>query len=45
MAERVGFYAIDVKPKEYAVLSFVPNKAIALERPQAPWTALPAYTR
>jgi hypothetical protein len=45
MAERVGFYAIGAKPKEYAVFSFVPNKALALERPQAPRNALATYTR
>ena len=45
MAERVGFYASRAKPKELAAFSFVPNKALALERPQAPRNALPAYTR
>jgi hypothetical protein len=40
-----GFYASGVKRKELAAFSFVPNKALALERPQAPWNALPTYTR
>ncbi len=30
---KVGFYANGVKPEEFAAFSFVPNKALALERP------------
>ena len=33
LAERVGFYASRAKPKELAAFSFVPNKALTLERP------------
>ena len=45
LAEKVGFYLGHSNPKELAAFSFVPNKALARERPQAPRNALPAYTR
>ena len=36
LVRKGGFFFSPRNPKEYAAFSFVPNKALARERPQAP---------